>query len=191
MNDAPIACFIVVLMMLRTLLLPTLTTLALLAPATADAQVSPISRTRKFGLGAALGYPGLGVSINPFFSQHTSLQVDVGAGVRTTDQFFAGRVDFLYWFPHIASASWGDLRWYIGAGAYVDVPWGRYYSRRYGFVRSGAFAVGGEFVVGIGFQLKFPIDIMVEAVPRVQLFDEDGVWADFGFAAALHVRYYF
>lgn len=191
MNRGRFACFIVVPMKSRTLLLSTVAALAFFAPATVGAQVSPISRTRKFGLGAALGYPGIGVSINPFFSQRTSLQVDVGAGVRTTDQFFAGRVDFLYWFPHIASASWGDLRWYVGAGAYVDVPWGRYYSRRYGFVRSGAFAVGGEVVVGIGFQLKFPIDIMVEAVPRLQLFDEDGVWADPSFAAALHVRYYF
>lgn len=175
----------------HALLLPALTALTLLAPATANAQVSPISRTRKFGLGAALGYPGLGVSINPFFSQHTSLQVDIGAGVRSTDQFFAGRVDFLYWFPHIASASWGDLRWYIGGGAYVDVPWDTYYSRRYGFRRSGAFSLGAEAAVGIGFQLKFPIDIMLEAVPRLQLIDEDGFWAAVDFAAAIHVRYYF
>jgi hypothetical protein len=158
-------------------------------PALAAAQSSPIGTERRFGLGAVLGFPDIGVSLNPYLTARTSLQVDLSFAYRSDDRYGLARVDHLFWMPAIASSGWGDLRWYIGPGLYAGIPTGLYYSVRGNF-RERGFFLGAEAAVGIGAAFKFPIEVMLEVAPRLQLVDDEGFFLGLSFAGALHVRYY-
>ncbi len=188
-------CFIVDVMALPPRLapcaLPVLVALAL-APGTALAQNSDVSRGSRVGVGATLGYPGIGLSVNFFFNERWSAQLGVGWGYRAEDRYVGARANLLYWFPSIAEAGWGELVWYAGVGAYTGFPTGPYVSER-GTVRSsGVFFIGAEAVVGIGPRFKaVPLDVMVELVPRLHLADDLGAVVTLGLGANVHVRYYF
>ena len=119
----------------------------------------------------------------------TSLQVDLSFAYRSDDRYALGRVDYVFWLPTIASAGWGDLRWYVGPGLYVGVPMGLYYSVRGNF-RERGFFLGAEAAVGIGAAFKFPIEVMVEVAPRLQIADDEGLFLGLSFSGAIHVRYY-
>lgn len=158
-------------------------------PSAAAAQSSPIGAARRFGLGVVLGFPDLGLSLNPYLTERTSLQVDLSFAYRSDDRYALARADYLFWMPAIASSSWGDLRWYVGPGLYVGIPTGLYYSTR-GTFRERGFFLGPEVAVGIGAAFKFPIEVMLEVAPRLQLFDDEGFFVGLSFSGAIHVRYY-
>ena len=145
--------------------------------------------SRRFGIGAVLGFPDLGVSLNPWLSARTSLQVDLSFAYRYDDRYGLARVDHLFWFPTIASAEWGDLRWYAGPGAYVGIPTGLYYSVR-GEFRDRGFFLGAEAAVGLAAAFHFPLEVTLELAPRLQLVDNDGLFVGLSVGGAVHVRYY-
>jgi hypothetical protein len=138
----------------------------------------------------AIGFPDVGLAFNPWLTARTSLQVDFSFAYRRDDRYALARVDHLFWLSDIASADWGDLRWYVGPGLYVGVPTGLYFSTR-GMFREGGFFLGAEAALGIGTAFSFPLEVMVEAVPRLQFLDDEGLFVGFSFGGALHVRYYF
>lgn len=156
-------------------------TLAL--PAVANA--NDIRRGRNFGLGVVAGYPGFGASMNYFFSEHLSLQVDPQVYLWRGSLWAGGRVDLLF-YPGEALVRHNafDLLWYFGGGLGVGV----------GF-SEGYVSVFPELAVGIGFHFKrVPIDLMLEAVPQLWIGasragndDLLHVWV----TGALHCRYYF
>ena len=179
---------------MRPRALPPLAAVSLLAglaalPSPAAAQASPIGSARRFGIGAVLGFPDVGLSLNPWLTARTSLQVDLSFAYRSNDRYGLGRVDYLFWLPTIASAGWGDLRWYVGPGLYVGIPTGLYYSVRGNF-RERGFFLGAEAAVGIGAAFKFPIEVMAEVAPRLQLADDEGLFLGLSWSGAIHVRYY-
>lgn len=156
---------------------------ALALPATAGAQ--EISRGRNFGLGVVAGYPGFGLSMNVFFGQNMSLQIDPQIYAWSGDLWVGGRADLLFYpgRPIVDHRSF-DLRWYIGPGLGFGVNLDR-----------GYVSVVPEVPIGIGFQFKrVPIDLMVEAVPQFWIYTYDrgresafDIWV----AGSLHARYYF
>lgn len=144
-------------------------------------------KSGNFGAGLVLGYPHMGVSLNYFMSNGTSLQIDpvlilrdnAGDGKDNGSKGFGGRVDLLFWPSTIHSWSSVDLDWYFGPGANV-------------YVTGNGFALGAELPVGIGLAFKkAPIDLNLEAVPLLRLVDSDGVDLRFGIGGALNARYYF
>ena len=157
---------------------------ALAAPSEAHAQ--RIGRGRNFGLGVVAGYPNFGLSLNYFFNDGLSLQIDPQLYAWQDVLWVGGRADLLFYpgRPLISNASF-DLRWYLGPGLGFGVGLG-----------SGAGVVlVPEVPIGIGFQFaKVPIDLMLEAVPQFWIYAYDrgsassfNIWV----SGALHVRYYF
>ena len=132
----------------------------------------------KFGVGVVAGYPDLGLSLNAFLTDTTSLQINPVASIGE-DPGFGGRLDWLFWPSTIASSDALDVDWFIGPGA-------NFYAGEWGF------GLGAELPVGIGLAFQaVPIDLNLEAVPILHLIDDDGVNPGFGIAGALNARYYF
>lgn len=156
---------------------------ALAIPSAANAQ--EIGRGRNFGLGVVAGYPGFGVSMNIFFGEHMSLQIDPQLYAWYGDLWVGGRVDLLFYpgRPLVDHHAF-NLRWYVGPGLGLGVNLDR-----------GYVSVVPEVPVGIGFQFKrVPIDLMIEAVPQFWIYTYDRgsqsafeIWV----AGALHARWYF
>lgn len=164
---------------------------SLAAPSLAHAQVSQIGRGRNFGLGLVFGWPNVGVGLNAYISQLNSLQVDLTWSYRSGYGYFGARADFLFWMPRIASTSYADLRWYVGPGLNLGIVNGLY-NRPDGKHYDGGFFLEAEVPIGIGLQFKFPLDVMLEAVPRLYIFDTNyGAFLGINIAAAVNVRYYF
>jgi len=124
------------------------------------------------------GYPDIGLSLNYFMTDTSSLQINPVVAIGD-DAGFGGRVDVLLWPSTIASGDAVDVDWFIGPGA-------NFYAGEWGF------GLGAELPVGIGLALKaVSIDLNVEAVPVLHLIDDDGVNPGFGIGGALNARYYF
>ncbi len=177
----------------RNLLLTVLSASALcLLPAAASAQTE-IGSSRRIGLGLTLGYPDVGFAANFFLSPKNSLQLSASWGWNPDHSSAAIRGDFLFWMPTITQGNFGALRWYVGPGLFVGWAPGRW-CRGFGnncYAGGGAY-LGAEAAIGIGFQFRrVPIDLMLEAVPRLGLVHPDGFGPWFHVSGALHVRYYF
>lgn len=154
-----------------------------LAPQAAHAQQPHASGN--FGLGAVVGYPGLGVSMNYFLSSQTSLQIDPvlylrDAGGNGGDHTgVGGRVDLLWWPSKLHSWSSTELVWFWGPGANV-------------YVGNGGYSLGAELPVGLGLTFnKASVDLNAEAVPALHMLDSDGLDPAFGIGGAVNARYYF
>ena len=160
--------------------------LCVATPSVAHAQVGG---ARRFGLGLALGYPDVGLSAQYFLTQKTSLQfvlsfwyrdgrfgrdyVDSSSGVFL-------RADYLFHPATLIRGSSADLEFYIGPGLYA------------GFGSGDSIALGAELPLGLAVQFKtIPIDLALEAVPRLGIIDPNGIRLNFGVGGAFHVRYYF
>ncbi|MFO0624469.1 MAG: hypothetical protein U0325_02545 [Polyangiales bacterium] len=157
---------------------------ALAAPSEAHAQ--RIGRGRNFGLGVVAGYPNFGLSLNYFFNEGLSLQIDPQIYAWQDTLWVGGRVDLLFYPGRpLMSKDAFDLRWYIGPGLGIGV----------GLGNGAGLALVPEVPIGIGFQFsKVPIDLMLEAVPQFWIYTYDrGGAAGFNIwvSGALHVRYYF
>lgn len=164
---------------------------SLAVPALAQAQVSQIGHGRNFGLGLVFGWPNVGIGLNAFVSQLNSIQVDLTWSYRADHGYFGARADFLFWMPRIASTSYADLRWYVGPGVNLGIVNGLY-NRPDGKHYDSGFFLEAEVPIGIGLQFKFPLDVMLEAVPRLYIFDTNyGAFLGINLAAAVNVRYYF
>lgn len=138
---------------------------------------------RNFGLGLALGFPNVGLSGNYFMGQN-SLQFAVAARYRNfsdTGALFL-RADYLFYPATLARGSGADLKFYVGPGLNLGL----------GLGNVSGFYLGAELPVGLSVQLRrVPLDIAVEAVPVLFLFNGDGIDPAFGIGGTLHVRYYF
>jgi len=161
------------------------------AAGTASAQTQ-IGTSRRVGLGIALGYPNVGLGANFFLGQRLSLQIDVTWGWRGDGTGLFTRGDLLFWMPRLAAGRAGELTWYVGPGLFVGFTGGRY-CRGYGRANCGndVFYLGAEGAIGLAWRFAgVPIDLAIEAVPRLGLLDHaGGLWFDIG--AAFHARYYF
>lgn len=164
---------------------------AMAAPSAVLAQVSPIGHGRNIGLGLVFGWPNVGLSLNAFVSNLNSLQVDLTWSYRSARGYYGARVDFLFWMPRITSSAALDLRWYLGPGVNLGVVNGLY-DRPDGKHYDGGFFLEAEVPIGIALQFKFPLDVTLEAIPRLYLVDSTyGAYLGLDLAAAANVRYYF
>lgn len=158
---------------------------ATLTASDANAQ-QRIGRGRNFGLGVVAGYPNFGLSMNYFFNEGMSLQIDPQIYAWNGVLWVGGRVDLLFYPGRpLVSASAFDLRWYVGPGLGFGVALAS---------NAGGLALVPEVPVGIGFQFtKVPIDLMLEAVPQFWIYTSSrgGDSFQFGVSGALHARYYF
>lgn len=165
--------------------------LAALALAPAASAQTEIGSSRRIGLGLALGYPNVGLGMNFFLSQSTSVQVDVSWGWRSESRGLFARADFMIWFPTLTQGRGGALKWYVAPGAFLGFANGRY-CRGDATCGDGVFYLGVEAAIGLAWQFRaVPIDIAVEAVPRLGILDNAGVGAWFDIGGTLHARYYF
>ncbi|OGQ79169.1 MAG: hypothetical protein A2289_03200 [Deltaproteobacteria bacterium RIFOXYA12_FULL_58_15] len=143
-----------------------------------SATAGEIGGSERFGIGLVVGYPDVGLSINYFFTSSVSLQIDPTFYLGDHDDAIGGRVDLLFWMQKLAAWEVAELLWFWGPGANLGLGLGNH--RRYAF--------GIEFPVGIGLRFyRAPIDVNLEAVPRLYLV-EDTVLRIGG---ALNARYYF
>lgn len=164
---------------------------AIAAPSTVLAQTSPIGRGRNIGLGLTFGWPNVGLSLNAFLSQQHSLQVDLTWSYRRDYGYFGARADFLFWMQRLASGSALDLRWYLGPGLNLGVVNGLY-NRPDGKHYDSGFFLEAEVPIGLALQFKFPLDVTLEAIPRLYILDSSyGAFLGIDIAAAVNVRYYF
>jgi hypothetical protein len=166
---------------------------ALLAQTPEASAQSAIGRGRRLGLGLALGYPSLGLGGNGFFRPDASIQIDATWGWRAGAAGLFARGDVLFWFNRLAGGSAGELTWYAGPGVFLGFAGGRY-CRGYGevYCGSGVFYLGAEAAIGLAWRFaRAPIDLTVEAVPRLGLLDHVGAGPWFDIGAAFHARYYF
>ncbi len=165
--------------------------LPLTLSAAAEAQVSRVGHGRNIGVGLAAGYPNVGLALNVFLREQNSLQVDFTWSYRSGYGYFGARADFLFWMDRLASTSYADVRWYFGPGANVGIVSGEY-ARPDGRHYSGGFFVEAELPVGIALQFSAPLDLALEAVPRLYLVDSvNGPQLGLSVAAAAHLRFYF
>ncbi len=165
---------------------------AVAAPSLAGAQVSQIGRGRNVGLGLVFGWPNVGLGLNAFISNLNSIQVDLTWSYRNAHGYFGARADFLFWMPRITSSAALDLRWYLGPGLNLGVVNGLYSRPDGKHPEDGAFFLEAEMPIGLALQFKFPLDVTLEAIPRLYLLDSSiGAYLGIDIAAAVNVRYYF
>ncbi|MFO0628923.1 MAG: hypothetical protein U0325_25330 [Polyangiales bacterium] len=151
----------------------------------ASAEANEIGRRRTFGLGVVAGYPGFGASLNIFFNEGMSLQIDPQLYAWRDVLWVGGRADLLFdpGRPLVSNSSF-DLKWYIGPG--LGFAFG---------LDTGYAVFVPEVPIGIGFQFsRVPIDLMLEVVPQfwIATYDTRGNSAlDVWVSGALHARYYF
>ena len=163
--------------------------LSLLAPREAHAQVG---YTNRFGLGLALGYPDVGLSAQYFMTRGQSLQFvaaflyhnvyfnDRYNGYVAVNSGIFLRADYLFHPNILVRGSVAALEWYIGPGLNLGVGNSPYY------------AFGLELPIGLALQFqRFPMDLALEFVPRINLVDNSGFRPDFGSAGTFHIRFYF
>jgi hypothetical protein len=161
--------------------------LSVATPSVAHAQVGG---QRRFGLGLALGYPDVGLSAQYFMSQRTSLQFvlsfwyrDGRFGHDYVNNSGVGiflRADYLFHPVTLIRGSGADLEFYVGPGLYA------------GFGSGDSLAFGAELPLGLAVQFKsIPLDLALEAVPRLGIINSNGVNLSFGVGGTFHVRYYF
>lgn len=131
-----------------------------------------------FGVGIVGGIPDVGLSLNYFFTDRTSLQINPTV-VYGDPGGIGSRIDFLFWPSSIAQGDALDLVWFFGPG-------GRF------FVGDHGFALGAELPVGLGLAFnRIPLDINLEGVPALHVLDDRGVHPDLSLGAVFNARYYF
>jgi hypothetical protein len=176
----------------RHLLAASATALLLTTAGTAAMAQTQIGTSRRIGLGLTLGYPSVGLGANFYFQPRVSLQLDVTWGWRADNSGLFTRGDVLFWMPRLAGGGAGELTWYVGPGLFLGFAGGRY-CRGYGggYCGNGVLYLGAEAAIGVAWRFaRVPIDLTIEAVPRLGLFDgSGGLWFDVG--GAFHARYYF
>ena len=156
------------------------------------ANANNIEKPGRFGLGLALGYPGLGLSTNTFVADDMSLKAELypfyGINGGVLD------VDYLFWLQDIAKAKALDFTWFAGPGAAL-VFWGGYdrYDRHDRHDRNGYHNDNLAAVIkgAIGLALQFnsqPFDLVFEFSPGVMV-DESG--SSLWFSGMIASRYYF
>ncbi len=165
---------------------------AVALPSAAGAQVSRIGHGRNIGLGAVLGWPNVGIGLNAFLSDLNSIQVALTWSYRNAHGYFGLRGDFLFWMQRIATSTALDVRWYLGPGVNLARVNGLYARSDGRIIEDGAFFLEAEMPVGIALQFKIPLDVALEGIPKLFLFDSgNGAALRLDFAAAVNLRYYF
>lgn len=157
-----------------------------LLPSVAHAQVDG---GRRFGLGVSVGYPDVGVSARYVLSERLSLQFGlsflyrdgrIGSGPSNQDGGLRLRADLLFRPGTLARGSVAELGWYVGPGLYA------------GFSDREPLRMGVEAVVGLSLRFRnAPLELAVEAAPRLGILDGTGVRASFELGGSLYARYYF
>ena len=155
------------------------------------ANANDIEQPGRFGLGLALGYPGLGLSTNTFVSDDMSVKAELypfyGFGDGVLD------VDYLFWLNDIASSSALDFTWFAGPGAAI-VYWDGYdrhgdHDNHDNHDNDRNLAVVVKGAVGLALQFNSqPFDLALEFSPGV-ITDEYG--SSFWFSVMIASRYYF
>jgi hypothetical protein len=153
------------------------------------ANANGIEQSGRFGLGLAIGYPGLGLSTNTFLADDISLKGELypfyGFNGGVLD------VDYLFWLHDIAKSSALDFTWFAGPGAAL-VFWGgndRYHKNDRHGNNDGGMAVVAKGAIGLALQFNAqPIDLCLEFSPGV-LLDENG--SSLWFTGMIASRYYF
>lgn len=142
------------------------------------AAAEPAHQAGNFGVGIVGGIPDVGLSLNYFTTDHTSLQINPVL-ILGDDGGIGGRIDYLFWPSSIARGDALDLVWFFGPG-------GRF------FVGDNGFAVGAELPVGLGLAFNdIPLDINLEAVPALHVLDDRGVEPSLSLGGVFNARYYF
>lgn len=154
------------------------------------ANANDIERPGRFGLGLAIGYPGLGLSTNVFVADWMSIQVELYPFYGFHGGVLA--VDYLFWLHDIAKAEVLDFTWFAGPGAAL-VFWSEYdghYNRHDGHDHHHG-GVAAVIKGAIGLALQFnpqPFDLVFELSPGI-IVGEFG--ASFWFSGMIASRYYF
>ena len=142
------------------------------------AAAEPAHVAGNFGVGVVGGIPDVGLSLNYFMTDRTSLQVNPGL-VLGDDGGVGARIDYLFWPSSIAHGDSLDLVWFFGPG-------GRF------FVGDHGFALGAELPVGLGLAFnEIPLDINLEGVPALHIVDDRGVDPALSLGVVFNARYYF
>lgn len=143
-----------------------------------SASAEPAHQAGQFGVGIVGGIPDVGLSLNYFFTDTTSLQINPVVAWGDPGGV-GGRIDYLFWPSSIAHGSALDLVWFFGPG-------GRF------FVGDHGFALGAELPVGLGLAFnEIPLDINLEGIPALHVLDDRGVEPDLSLGVAFNARYYF
>lgn len=164
--------------------------LSMAAPSTAHAQVG---EGRNFGLGLALGYPDVGLTANVFVGQRQSLQFvasfwyqngyvgnDFGPGYVAVNSGIFLRGDYLFHPNVLTRGRVAALEWYIGPGV------------NFGFGNNDWYTFGAEMPIGLSLQFqRVPLELALEAVPRLNIVNPNGAYLYFGVGGTFHVRFYF
>jgi len=164
--------------------------LSLAAPSTAHAQVGG---GRNFGLGLALGYPDVGLSANIFVGGRQSLQLvasfwyqngylgnDFGPRYAPINSGIFLRGDYLFHPGLLTRGRVAALEFYVGPGV------------NFGFGNNDWYTFGAELPIGLSLQFqRFPLELAVEAVPRLNIFNPNGAYLYFGMGGTFHARFYF
>ena len=156
---------------------------ALIAAVTAASFSKPVAadaahQAGHFGVGIVGGIPDIGLSLNYFMTDRTSLQINPVL-ILGDDGGLGGRIDYLFWPSSIAQGDALDLVWFVGPGGRL-------------FVGDNGFAVGAELPVGLGLAFnRIPLDINLEGVPALHVLDDRGVHPDLSLGVAFNARYYF
>ncbi len=145
-----------------------------------------LARPGRFGLGGAMGWPGIGLSTNTFVSQGVSIQA--AAYGFWSFNGFAVDVDCLFWLHTIVRHRAFDFTWYAGPGA-AFAYWGGVGLGRYGGTRGGM--LGGAIKGSAGLALQFkdaPVDLTWQLSPGVFVSQYGaGLWL----TSMLASRFYF
>jgi len=162
----------------------TLVLILFVLTATSMASAHEIEKPIRFGLGAVVGYPGVGLSTNTFLLDQMSLQANVYAFYN-----FKGAaldLDWLFWLHEIVNHKDFDFTWYAGPGAgfyFIDTGVAG------GFGGSSGFAGFVKGSVGLALQFKaVPMDLTFQVSPGVQF---GGYGAAFWGSGTFATRYYF
>src|SRR5690606_19608387 len=79
------------------------------------APAEPAHQAGNFGVGIVGGIPDVGLSLNYFTTEHTSLQINPVL-ILGDDGGIGGRIDYLFWPSSIARGDALDLVWFFGPG---------------------------------------------------------------------------
>lgn len=154
------------------------------------ANANDIEKPGRFGLGLAIGYPGLGLSTNTFVANWMSVKADLYPFYGFNDGVLD--VDYLFWLQDIARAKALDFTWFVGPGAAL-VYWGGYddgydrHDRHGNYNDSMAVVIKGAIGLALQFNSQ-PFDLVFEFSPGVMLGEYgNSLWIT-GMIAS---RYYF
>jgi hypothetical protein len=162
----------------KTLITAVAATTACIATNVTDARADAAHQAGNFGVGIVGGIPDVGLSLNYFVTDGSSLQINPVV-VLGDHGGVGGRIDYLFWPSSIAHGTALDLVWFFGPG-------GRF------FVGDHGFALGAELPVGLGLAFnEIPLDINLEGIPALHILDDRGVHPDLSLGVAFNARYYF